>query len=77
MVFKHLYEGLLGELSSVARHHREQNFIFFAKVDGGVLLPKIQESLEHRVATPALTYFDMAIALCAQADVTLYVGSRG
>jgi hypothetical protein len=46
MVFDHLYEGPLGKVSSVARHHREEDLLYFAKVKGGVLLPEIQESLD-------------------------------
>src|SRR5215203_166035 len=49
MIFEHLYEGLAGDVSFVARHHGEKNLLFFAKVEGGVLLPEIQESLGHRL----------------------------
>jgi hypothetical protein len=47
VVLDHLYERLPVEVSSVARHYREENLLFFAKVEGGVLLPEIQKSLDR------------------------------
>ncbi len=39
--FEHLYKGLPSQISSVARHQWKENLLFFAKVEGGVLLPEI------------------------------------
>src|SRR5215216_1718030 len=43
VVFDHLYEGLAGDVSSVACNYRQEDLLFFAEVEGGVLLPEIQE----------------------------------
>jgi hypothetical protein len=44
---KHLDQGILRYVSSVTRHYWEEYLLFFAKVDGGLLLPKIQKLLSR------------------------------
>jgi hypothetical protein len=46
---KHLDQRILDYVSSVTRHYREEDLLFFAKVDGCLLLPKIQELLSRRL----------------------------
>src|SRR5215211_1206483 len=44
---KHLDQGIVRYVSSVTRNYWEEDLLFFAKVDGCILLPKIQELLSR------------------------------
>src|SRR5215211_4463936 len=67
VVFDHLYEGLAGEVSSVACHYRQEDLLLFAKVEGGVLLPEIQE-----VPCSGLSRIDLICLRCPPESTGLH-----